>query len=357
MRQQWLHSSCFTCSVSARPLEIIPVLVVPGRPAGSQEWGRRRRPRSRGHGGWTWGTARASGTSEARGGYKHAGRGGRAGVWGREERTGLCTSNEAGGACRLPASLLLLVTRPPWSPGRGHGAPQGRAGSEGYQSVRSRGPEFGRQPRVASPQHSAQPERARGRLCNRPHCSGGPPPWRTSLLPHQLPPSLSPAGLPAGNAPPLLSSLHQRVGAFPIGPPAICTRVVPWHPPRAILSGVSRYPDSRPARSQLWAGAWAASPPTPSASSAQFSFPSGWASCASTGSPSTSPPLLVPTPPVGPKLKGLPLPRRDRSAGRAAPCMCGLGVRLCPLQRGLGPAETHRAGPRRACPQEQDQGQ
>lgn len=44
---------------------------------------------------------------------------------------------------------------------------------------------------------------------------------------------------------------------------AVCSPALPWHPPWAILSGVGQQPDSCPAISQLWAGAWPASHPHP----------------------------------------------------------------------------------------------
>lgn len=177
------------------------------------------------------------------------------------------------GPSGLPALPPLQVTHHPWSPGQGQRAPRGRAGNDGHSSVRSRGPEPGP---LAAPQGTARAS-ARGRLFNRaPHPSGGPPPWRTCShprFPRSAPNWERPSSLvlpvlrnrvPAGRPPRPLPQIHP-VHLLPASlytcflPPcvvracaAVCTPGLPWHTPRAILSGEGRQPDSRPARSQVW---------------------------------------------------------------------------------------------------------
>lgn len=145
-----------------------------------------------------------------------------------------------------------------------------------------------------------------------------------------------PAPLPTGNplCLPTCFLPHCEVRACA----AVCSPALPWHLPRPILSGVGRRLDSRPARSQLWTGAWPAPPPTPFVSPGRVLLPSGWVSLRVGRRPPSTPPLpLTPAPPVGgPVVRG----------GRRAPTknVRARGPAIS-FPAGAGISGTHRAPP------------
>lgn len=213
----------------------------------------------------------------------------------------------------------------------------GEGGSEGHPSVRSRGPESGRWPRVSSSQHRALPEqvRAGGAVC----AMGPPTPrWTPALIRfrtcfHHAFPAPLPTGNPLCLPTCFLPHCEVRTCA------AVCSPALPWHVPRPVLSGVGRRLDSRPARSQLWTGAWPAPPPTPFVSPGRVLLPSGWVSLRVGRRPPSTPPLpLTPAPPVG-----WPVVREGRRAPTKNARARGPAISF---PAGAGTSGTHRAPPR-----------
>lgn len=223
-------------------------------------------------------------------------------------RDGECWQLQEGTCEARPSSLsgsLALSERGPWT-----------------DECALPGPEPGRQPHVSSAQHRARPEQAREaiRVVIPPPLQESPP-WSTSSLRHPLPAGnvqsfLSPTTL-AGRSPFWTASTFP-----PVHPPHASSSLLPLprHPPRGLPSVLGRQPDSRPARTQLWAG-------SRQRVHTHALFPS---QVPPPLSGCLEPRLKTPEyPPIAASPKPSCRAQVRAAGGRRAPPMCGLGVQLC----------------------------